>query len=519
MAALFAAIPGPIVILIQPPLAKPSEPPAGLAKLSGALATRGIRHTLVDANLEALLYLLSHASFSSPDTWTMRAYRNISRNLASLRDLRLYGNIGRYRRAVADVNRLLERSGGARRRISLADYEESDLSPQKSENLLCAADHPERNIFYPYFSGRLSELMDRGEDHGVVGISLSYLSQAVCAFAMMGFLRRGYPRVKIVLGGSLITSWMTNPQWRNPFRGLVDVLVPGPGEHTLLTMLGERTEKRFFTPSFDDLPLNQYLSPGSILPYAASRGCYWRSCSFCPEKSEGMTFSPTPPALAVENLKQLSSRYEPVLIHLVDDALSPALMARMISDPPGCPWYGFSRMTPELADVEFCKGLKTSGCVMLKLGLESGDQAVLDALEKGITLDLASEALTSLKQAGIATYVYLLFGTPPETFEAARRTLDYVATHHENIDFLNLAIFNLPIDCPEADVLDTRRFYEGDLSLYADFIHPHGWSRRVVRTFLDREFRRHPAVRPILLRHPPFFSSNHAPFFHMQTAR
>jgi hypothetical protein len=176
-------------------------------------------------------------------------------------------------------------------------------------------------------------------------------------------------------------------------------------------------------------------------------------------------------------------------------------------------------VTPDLADAGFCKGLKASGCVMLKLGLESGDQAVLDALEKGITLDLASEALASLKQAGIATYVYLLFGTPPETPEAAGRTLEYTATHHENIDFLNLAIFNLPINCPEAASLDTRRFYEGDLSLYADFIHPHGWNRRDVRTFLDKEFRRHPAVRPILLRNPPFFTSNHAPFFHMQTSR
>ena len=65
-------------------------------------------------------------------------------------------------------------------------------------------------------------------------------------------------------------------------------------------------------------------------------------------------------------------------------------MARMISDPPGRPWYGFSRITPDLADLDFCRALKDSGCVMLKLGLESGDQAVLDSLEKGITLDLAS---------------------------------------------------------------------------------------------------------------------------------
>ncbi len=49
---------------------------------------------------------------------------------------------------------------------------------------------------------------------------------------------------------------------------------------------------------------------------------------------------------------------------------------------------------------------------MLKLGIESGDQEVLDRLNKGIDLPTASAVLKSLKKAGIATYVYLLFGTP-----------------------------------------------------------------------------------------------------------
>ena len=52
---------------------------------------------------------------------------------------------------------------------------------------------------------------------------------------------------------------------------------------------------------------------------------------------------------------------------------------------------------------------------MLKLGVESGDQAVLDRMQKGIDLQTASLALKTLKRAGIASYVYLLFGTPGET--------------------------------------------------------------------------------------------------------
>jgi hypothetical protein len=108
--------------------------------------------------------------------------------------------------------------------------------------------------------------------------------------------------------------------------------------------------------------------------------------------------------------------------------------------------------------------------------------------------------------------VYLLFGTPAETAEAARRTLDFTASHSGVIDFLNLAVFNLPAGSEEAASLRVRPFSEGDLSLYTDFEHPAGWGRKQVRTFLDREFRRQGAVSDILRRRPLFFTSNHAPF-------
>jgi hypothetical protein len=35
----------------------------------------------------------------------------------------------------------------------------------------------------------------------------------------------------------------------------------------------------------------------------------------------------------------------------------------------------------------------------------------------------------------------------------------------------------------------------------------------LIRQFLDKEFKRHPAIASILRRDPPVFTSNHAPFF------
>jgi radical SAM superfamily enzyme YgiQ (UPF0313 family) len=215
----------------------------------------------------------------------------------------------------------------------------------------------------------------------------------------------------------------------------------------------------------------------------------------------------------MNDLQALVAKMKPILIHFLDNAIRPSLMEKIIENPPGVPWYGFARITPHLRDADFCRALQRSGCVMLQLGLESGDQGVLDRLQKGINLEMASGVLRNLAGAGIAPYVYLLFGTPEETAIQARKTLDFTVQHGEEIRFLNLALFNLPVYSREAAELATERFYEGDLSLYTNFLHPQGWGRKRVRQFLDKEFKRHPAISPILRRDPPFFTSNHAPFF------
>ena len=134
-------------------------------------------------------------------------------------------------------------------------------------------------------------------------------------------------------------------------------------------------------------------------------------------------------------------------------------------------------------------------------------------MNKGIEIGMASQVLKSLKKAGIAAYVYLLFGSPAETIAEARRTLDFVVRHRGEITFLNLAIFNMPLCGPEAGNYETEQFYAGDLSLYTGFRHPRGWERKLVRQFLENEFKRHDAVSAILKRDPPVFTSNHAAFF------
>ena len=505
------------MLLINPPVVKPCEPPPGLAKLAGALKYHGIDCQVIDANIEGLSFLLENAPIQ-PDmpaaaTAIKRARSHLHSNINALRSPDVYHKPDAYKQAVLDINRVLdELSDRFDVKLGLANYIDRRLSPVRSRDLIAAYHTPEKNIFHPYFEHRLGPMVESSSCK-IVGISLNFLSQALGTFAMIGFLKQKNPGLRIVLGGGLVTSWARGLNRAHPFPGIVDEFIAGPGEAQLLSLFDVGDIQDHYPPDYDPFLSYPYLSPGFILPYSSAGGCYWNRCSFCPEKAEGNGFLPIPVNKVMTDLETLSVRTKPRLLHLTDNAIRPALLKAMADNPMRTPWYGFVRFTPHLADVDFCSALKTSGCVMLKLGLESGDQGLLDCLNKGIDLTLVSAALAALKQAGIKTYTYLLFGTPAETYTSARKTLDFIVNHQEHIDYVNLAVFNLPAYGPDAEKLDTGNFYDGDLSLYKSFSHPRGWDRNRVRQFLDKELKRHPVIAAILRKNPPVFTSNHAPFF------
>ncbi len=499
------------ILLIFPPLAKGCEPPAGITRIAGFLRGNGQQCSLWDANIEGQEYLLSLEQ-APEDTWSKRAWKNSKANLQALRNDTLYKNQDRYQRAVRDCNRALSQScKNTSITVTLADYQDKTLSPHQSADLLQAAREYDHSVFFPFFQKRLPQLLTDTKCT-TIGISLNYLSQALVAFALAGFIKDTYPGHSLIIGGGLITSWIRSPGWTNPFGNLFDHTIEGAGEVPLLKLLDYKSKVTHQAPDFDDLSLNGYLSPGLILPYSASSGCYWNRCSFCPEKAEGGSYKKLTSSQVLQDLKELRRKYSPRLIHMLDNAVAPSLMNKMIQDPIGVDWYGFARVSAELTEIDFCKKLRAAGCLMLKLGIESGSQQVLNAMDKGINLEQVEKCLFTLKDAGIATYVYLLFGTPTETLVEARQTLDFTVRNAENIDYLNLAVFNLPQNSNEKDQLQIRNFSNGDLGLYSDFVHPKGWNRKKVRDFLAQEFKTEPTIRKILQRDPPFFTSNHAAF-------
>ena len=57
--------------------------------------------------------------------------------------------------------------------------------------------------------------------------------------------------------------------------------------------------------------------------------------------------------------------------------------------------------------------------------------------------------------------------------------MKFTTEHAPYIDFLNVAIFNLPVNSEEGRGLETGEFYEGDLSLYRGLQNIRkGWGRK-----------------------------------------
>ncbi|MCG8632889.1 MAG: radical SAM protein [Desulfobacterales bacterium] len=503
------------MLLIFPPVGKPCEPPAGVALLSAALKTHGIDCRVYDANADGLLYLINSVTGKDAgDSWTQRALKHRENIIADLKDPSLYKNVDRYHQRVYDLNRLLTVSVDQTRfRITLSDYSDNQLSSVDSKALLKSADTHRENPFYPFFEERVRPLVSASASPWV-GISLCYLNQALVGFALAGWIRENFPDKKLVMGGGLVSSWMSRPDFNNPFSGLIDVMIRGEGEQPLLELLGvPGTTKKHYIPDYGFAANHNYLAPGRILPFRASIGCYWSKCRFCPEKAETRPYSAQRAHCVINDLSAMAEAHRPDVVHLIDNAVTPAFLRALSKREFPFKWYGFVRFEKDFTDPEFCRALKRSGCEMLKLGLESGDQGVLDRMNKGTDLSVVSLTLKNLKEAGILTFVYLLFGTSFEDKPAARHTLDYVKAHQGNIDYMNLAVFNLPKFSEDAEGLATREFYHGDLSLYLNFDHPDGWDRRHVKSFLDKEFKKELGVGSRFRKNPAFFSSNHAMFF------
>jgi radical SAM superfamily enzyme YgiQ (UPF0313 family) len=86
-------------------------------------------------------------------------------------------------------------------------------------------------------------------------------------------------------------------------------------------------------------------------------------------------------------------------------------------------WFCNSRVNT--IDEEMAREMKSSGCWLISLGIESGNQKILNFVKKGIVLDQAKKTIRMLNKVGIETIAYFIFGLPGETKETIDETINF----------------------------------------------------------------------------------------------
>ncbi len=502
------------VLLLYPPHTRNTEPPLGLALVASFLRERGVACRVVDLNALCGPRLALAAPPGSTHRFR-RASAHVGEALGLLRSPTGYERMDRYRSAVEFyAAALASTSVGKPWRLTPSDFTDerfSDFAPATAKAALEASEaSPWWGIYHKTLVPTLA-----ASAPSMIGISLTYRSQFIPTLALVRWLRTVAAGIPVMCGGPFLDS-LPDPTlaWLGD---TLDAVVRGPGEPHVARLLGlEEPSGPFRTPHFDGLDFSPYFVPVRVLPFATTRGCYWRRCAFCAETAP---YAQEAPERVLARLEALVERWGPCYVHFTDHAIPPAMLSLLASRGSPAPWWGFVRPTEELASPAFAHALARGGCVMLQLGFESASARLLDMMDKGTDPSCYGAILESLRGAGIKSFAYFLFGLPRETEQDREATLALCAAHPP--DFLNASLFRLPPSSPLAQ--DHARF-----GIYAPVAEParryrllpsDGATRPGVRRWLSGRFMKHPAIRPIVSRTPPYYKSSHAAFLRDDAAR
>jgi radical SAM PhpK family P-methyltransferase len=100
------------------------------------------------------------------------------------------------------------------------------------------------------------------------------------------------------------------------------------------------------------------------------------------------------------------------------------LLRKMIEARLDFRWVSFFRCSN--ADDETFDLMKESGCLGVFLGIESGDQRILNAMNKSAKLERYRYGIKRLNELDIVTFGAFIVGFPSETEESARNTLEFI---------------------------------------------------------------------------------------------
>jgi radical SAM superfamily enzyme YgiQ (UPF0313 family) len=304
----------------------------------------------------------------------------------------------------------------------------------------------------------------------IIGLSVFTVFQHRAAVALSIALRGAMPESKIIMGGyglnvnsnglqtsSLIKKFdLLKPFWQlAKEKNLADEVFLGTALEDLVNYLQrtlggsnnfrEKYQKEkpvlFNTPvpNYDDYKLDKYVwNDGPALPITGSRGCV-RDCTFCDVGGQFGKFTFRTGKDIANEIIELSQRYNVNTFDFTDSLVNGSLKSFQewlrpiagyndsVETYKKIKWYGqyICRPQTEVSNTIYDLIVR-SGCVNLTIGVESGSNEVLKAMNKNMTTEDVLAELEQFKIHGIQGQLLMLSGFYNETPERYNETLKFI---------------------------------------------------------------------------------------------
>jgi len=175
----------------------------------------------------------------------------------------------------------------------------------------------------------------------------------------------------------------------------------------------------------------------SSINLITARGCPYR-CNWCSHAVYGYTHRRRSPAHVADEIQAIVDRYDPDQVWYADDVftISHPWLASYAEelDRRGIhrPFETITR-ADRLQNETAVQLLRKLGCYRIWIGSESGSQRILDAMERGVSVEQVQQS-TKLAQAhGIQVGMFLMWGYEGEEIEDIAATVEHVKRSNPDV--------------------------------------------------------------------------------------
>ena len=185
-------------------------------------------------------------------------------------------------------------------------------------------------------------------------------------------------------------------------------------------------------PDRDQLPVEKYRDTLLTHPFTfilSGRGCP-QLCSYClwPQVMFGRNLRLRDPVKVVDEVEHCISKYNLKTYKFFDDTFTfskervKKICQELIKRKIDTPWICNARV--DTLDIESMEIMKKAGCYLFKIGVESGNQELLDVIKKGTTIKQTRDFFKKTRKVGIKTFASFMIGLPGETKKTIRNTIN-----------------------------------------------------------------------------------------------